>query len=284
MMYAKRKFDPKNPNKDGYGFGIFTAIGISAGTAMMAGAAVMAVGSVLGIKEAAPIGGLMMAGGGIGAGIAGLGLGGAAATASGTLGTLSAGASLVGGALQGVGILTGNNKMAGIGGLINGAGMLGTSMDAAGMFNGGGASQTVNGMTTQIDGTTSAMSLNPGQQAMFDNARPFNNTGVTSINAPVTTPSGATPPPVGGNAVDSFMSRYGKLLEMGGNAAKSMNENKTINDYMAQQQRQFGQTLAEQQRQHTAVAIPSVGVSAAPIPQVARPISRNNPLGILAAG
>lgn len=290
-MYGKRKFDYRNPNRDGYGFGFFTgaaalvgATSIAAGVAVV-GAGIMAAGSVLGIKEAAPIGGLMMAGGGIASGLSGLGLlGGGAGAATTTLGTLSAGASLVGGALQGVGILTGNSKLSGIGGLINGAGMMGTSFDS-GALSGGGTSAT-NGVESQY----------VNNNFMHSPGMPTIENGVVSgggglRNADIATNgvnSGNTPPfnPAAAGPADSKLlnniNKYDSIIKLGGDFAKGMATSKQQNDILNQNAMFQSQNLAEHRRNTTAVAIPgSIPVSAPTIPVMAQQVVPNAGYGML---
>lgn len=250
----------------------FAAGGIAAAATTVAGlgAATMAAGSVLGIKEAAPIGGLMMAGGGMAAGGAGLMAGG-----MGTLGTLSAGAQLVGGALQGVGILTGNSKLAGIGGLINLGGMAGSAMSTPAA---GGASSVAK--TAETDwGMMNTGNAAPAQAA--SSSGPLAGTGYDGAGAMnVKAPPAANPL----ESLNAKLEKYDKLVNLAGGAAKTMNENKQLNDIMAMKQNQFNQEMALQQKRNTAVAIPSVGVSAAPNPQSVRPITPSYQPGLISTG
>lgn len=250
----------------------FAAGGIAAAATTVAGlgAATMAAGSVLGIKEAAPIGGLMMAGGGMAAGGAGLMAGG-----MGTLGTLSAGAQLVGGALQGVGVLTGNSKLAGIGGLINLGGMAGSAFDAPVA----GASPSAKTADAADWGVMNTGNAAPAQAASASGplaGTGYDGAGLVSVKAPPAF-----------NPLESLnakLEKYDKLVNLAGGAAKTMNENKQLNDVMAMKQNQFNQEMALQQKRNTAVAIPSVGVSAAATPQQAKPITASYQPGLISTG
>lgn len=270
---------------------IAAAVGFTATAAAVAtvGAGVMAAGSLLGVKEAKQVGGLMMAGGGMAAGGAGLMAGGL-----GTLGTLSAGAQLVGGALQGVGILTGNNNLSNIGGLINIGGMVGTSMDS-GLLSGkgidSGVVKSTPGATANTADATDWGIMNTGNTTPTQAA----NASATSVNAydPIKSMGGSDGGIAAGagkapGAMDNIMAKmekYDKLINMGGGALKTMNENKTANDKLAWEREKFAQEQGLYNKTHTAVAIPGqIGVSAPATQRVVQSINPTNRLGLISAG
>lgn len=225
------------------------AVGFAATAAAVAtvGAGAMAVGAVTGIKPLQQVGGLMMAGGAIASGLGGLGMVGGVAGASTGLGTLAAGASLVGGAMQGVGILTGNNKMAAIGGLLGGAGMMGTSSlsTPTSSFDPSGLSSSqIEAMGGAANIPTDMASMTPTQiEALGGAANIPMKMGNLSVAGGVATTSNAAP------LVDS-MAKYDKLIGLGSAIATTMSASKTANDKLAQDQAQYNQTLAFQQQQH----------------------------------
>jgi hypothetical protein len=256
---------------------IAAAVGFSATAAAVAtvGAGIMAAGSVLGIKEAKPIGGLMMAGGGIASGLGGLGMVGGVAGATSALGTLSAGASLVGGALQGAGILTGNDKLAGIGGLINGAGMIGSSMSNAPT---GGASQ--GGASGGSASAGADPNWNPDYGLSTASNAPSSGVGgikVAGANASI--PAAAVP-----SGTPSLIDRIGKYdnyIKMAGDFATGMANSKSENDKLAQQNAQFQQEIELLNRRSTAVAIPGALPVSPGSPQAVSPITPNRSTGLL---
>lgn len=252
-------------------------VGMAAATAIT-GAGVMAAGSVLGIKEAKPIGGLMMAGGSIASGLGGLGMmgGTGAAAATGTLGTLSAGASLVGGALQGVGILTGNDKMANIGGLIGGAGMFGQSMTAG---------TAASGAEAGLSGGD-YVNLGDSSKMVSGASRTGSSVGdALAIDAPAWSTPGINPSAGGvvsggGTGAGGLVERIGKYdnyIKMAGDFATGMSNASAKKDQLGLEQ----QALDLLNKKNTAVAIPGSLPVSAGTPQAVAPIAQNRSTGLL---